>query len=67
MAERIYQHEDLRVRWLSDLCVKCGACHEGLPQVFNPEQRPWVKLDQASTEEIIEQVNQYPSGALSIV
>jgi len=33
--------------------------------VFNPNEKPWIKMDGASTERIIEQVKKCPSGALS--
>jgi uncharacterized Fe-S cluster protein YjdI len=36
-----------------------------LPQVFNPKERPWIKADAASTQQIIDQVKKCPSGALS--
>jgi hypothetical protein len=36
-----------------------------LIEVFNPRERPWVKMDGATTERIIEQVRKCPSGALS--
>jgi uncharacterized Fe-S cluster protein YjdI len=54
------------VLWDSDLCVHCGACHQGLPQVFKPDARPWVQLDGAPATDIIQQVKQCPSQALSL-
>jgi len=38
----------------------------GLIEVFNPKKKPWINVDGSSEERIIEQVNQCPSGALSI-
>jgi uncharacterized Fe-S cluster protein YjdI len=37
----------------------------GLPQVFNAKENPWIKPENASTQELIEQVKKCPSGALS--
>lgn len=67
MTERIYTKGLLKVRWQSDLCTHCEACWRGLPTVFKPDARPWVQLDGASNQQIIEQVSQCPSGALSIL
>lgn len=66
MAERLYTKGTLQVKWNSDLCTHCEACYTGLPQVFNPEARPWVNLDGATPDEIINQVKKCPSGALSL-
>lgn len=67
MAERVYTKGSLQVRWQSELCTHCEACWRGLPAVFNPQARPWVNLMGASTSDIIDQVVQCPSGALSIL
>lgn len=67
MPERIYEKGLLRVFWQSDLCTKCQLCHQELPQVFDPEKRPWVNLKAATDEEIVSQVLRCPSGALSII
>lgn len=66
MAKREYTKGSLVVLWDSDLCTHCEACWRGLPSVFNPESRPWVNLEEASTPDIIDQVVKCPSGALKI-
>lgn len=37
-----------------------------LPKVYHPKERPWVKPENATSEEIVHQVSLCPSGALSI-
>ena len=44
--------------------VKCVL---QLEKVFNPKEKPWIKLHSASAEDIIAVVGQCPSGALSVV
>jgi len=61
-----YSKEDITVVWRPDLCIHSGNCVRGLGQVFNPEKKPWIDVDQASSDEIVEQVGKCPSGALSI-
>jgi hypothetical protein len=36
-----------------------------LEAVFNPRIKPWIKLEAATTDEIISQIKKCPSGALS--
>ncbi|MFY0627994.1 MAG: (4Fe-4S)-binding protein [Reichenbachiella sp.] len=67
MAIKHYTKEDLTVKWQSDLCTHSGNCARGLIEVFNPRNVPWVDLDGASKEQIIDQVKKCPSGALSII
>lgn len=66
MAKREYSNGEIKVLWNSDLCTKCEACWRGLPSVFNPEARPWVNIQGATSEEIVKQVEQCPSGALKM-
>jgi uncharacterized Fe-S cluster protein YjdI len=63
---RVYERDGLAVEWRDYLCVHCGECTNGLPQVFNMQSRPWVNVNAASPHEIKEQVRKCPSGALSI-
>ncbi len=56
---------DITVLWQPELCKHSTLCWKGLIEVFNPKERPWINMDGASSEKIIEQVKKCPSGALS--
>ena len=59
MDKRIeYTNGELTIIWHAGVCVKM------LPKVYNPKERPWVKIENATTAELIEQINKCPSGAL---
>ena len=60
-----YANSEVTVIWKPDLCRHSGICARGLPQVFNPRRRPWIELQHADSETIVEQVKRCPSGALS--
>ena len=60
-----YKNDDITVVWKPETCIHSTLCWKGLISVFNPKERPWIKMDGATTERIIEQVRQCPSGALS--
>jgi uncharacterized Fe-S cluster protein YjdI len=67
MAERDYTNGEITVHWDSVRCIHCEACFIGLPKVFDPKERPWVRMNVATTAEIVDQVEKCPSGALSII
>ena len=60
-----YSNGEVTIVWKSGLCAHSANCVNGLPAVFNPKASPWINADGASTEEIINQVNKCPSGALT--
>lgn len=60
-----YKAKDLTVIWKPDLCIHAGICVKTLPKVYNPKERPWVKPEFATTEELIKQIDACPSGALT--
>ena len=62
-----YASDKIEVTWKPELCVHAGNCYKGLPNVFNPKNRPWIKIDAATSEEVIHQVKQCPTDALSFV
>lgn len=59
-----YSNGDATVVWEAEKCIHSAFCVKGLPNVFRPKVRPWIKMDEAKTEAIINQVKQCPSGAL---
>lgn len=60
-----YTNGEVTVVWKPNTCIHSTLCWKGLIEVFNPKERPWIKMDGAGTEKIIEQVRKCPSGALS--
>jgi uncharacterized Fe-S cluster protein YjdI len=60
-----YTNGEVTVVWQPDQCIHSTICFRGLGEVFDPRKRPWVNIEGADTERIIEQVKQCPSGALS--
>lgn len=63
-----YSNGEVTIVWKPSLCSHAKFCWDkvnGLPEVFDPRQRPWIKPHAAETARIIEQVKQCPSGALS--
>ena|SRR5690606_4629876 len=62
-----YDNGDITVVWQPDKCIHSTMCWNGLGEVFNPKKRPWIDMQGAATERIIDQVKKCPSGALSYV
>ena len=62
-----YTNGEVTILWRPHVCRHSGNCFTGLPGVFDPEERPWVNVYGASTQEIIEQVKKCPSGALRTI
>lgn len=67
MAQKTFKYTngEITVVWKPGICQHSAICWKGLIEVFNPQVRPWIKMDGATTERIIEQVGKCPSGALS--
>ncbi|HRX10202.1 MAG TPA: (4Fe-4S)-binding protein [Draconibacterium sp.] len=60
-----YSNGELTVVWKPGLCIHSGVCVRTLPKVYNTKERPWIKPENASTGDLIAQINNCPSGALS--
>ncbi|MBK9191075.1 MAG: (4Fe-4S)-binding protein [Crocinitomicaceae bacterium] len=66
MIMKEYKKEDVTILWNAEKCTHSGVCARGLSVVFKPKERPWIQTDNASKDEIVQQVLKCPSGALSI-
>lgn len=63
---KTYTNGEVTIVWKPELCIHSRACVRGLPDVFRPSERPWVRPENGTTEQLIAQVRKCPSGALSI-
>lgn len=61
---REYKNKDITMYWTPKDCVHAGTCFSELIEVFNPSRRPWVNMEAAPTDEIIDIVNRCPTNAL---
>lgn len=61
---REYRSGEIVVSWEPEYCIHVANCLQGLPQVFDVRERPWITIDAASAEEIADVVMSCPTGAL---
>lgn len=61
-----YSNGEITILWQPKKCTHSGVCVKTLPKVYNPKLRPWIKMDNATTAQLRDQVAKCPSGALSI-
>lgn len=61
-----YRGSGVVVSFDSARCIHAAECVGGLPQVFNPDAKPWIQPDKAAADRIIAVVAKCPSGALAV-
>ncbi|WP_350290677.1 (4Fe-4S)-binding protein [uncultured Croceitalea sp.] len=59
-----YSNGELTIVWKPKTCIHAAECVKALPQVYNPNKKPWIAIENASTEELKSQIAKCPSGAL---
>ena len=64
MDRREYKSKDITVVWEPKRCVHSAECVRHLPDVFDPEARPWIHIEAESAEAIASTVRRCPTGAL---
>ncbi|MEM9051011.1 MAG: (4Fe-4S)-binding protein [Bacteroidota bacterium] len=60
-----YSNGELTVVWKPKKCIHAAVCVNTLPKVYDPNAKPWITPENASTQELKDQIDQCPSGALS--
>ncbi|MFZ1529180.1 MAG: GNAT family N-acetyltransferase [Ferruginibacter sp.] len=66
METKEYTNGEMTILWKPGKCIHSGICVKTLPQVYHPRDKPWITMENASSQELIDQVAKCPSGALSI-
>ena len=61
---RPIETDDLTILFDARICVHARRCVLGLPKVFDPDGRPWIQPEHASTSDIVAVIEACPSGAL---
>lgn len=68
MEEDIHRYTDadneIEVTYDVNRCIHVQACVEGLPDVFDPDARPWIRPDEADADEVASVITDCPTGAL---
>jgi CDGSH-type Zn-finger protein/uncharacterized Fe-S cluster protein YjdI len=67
MASKVlrYEGDEIVINYDVGRCIHAAECAEGLPEVFDPERKPWVDPDGARPHRIATVIHRCPSGALS--
>ena len=60
-----YSNGEITVEWRPARCIHAAECVKALPQVYNPQAKPWIAIENATSEALRAQVRKCPSGALS--
>lgn len=62
---RSYASDAIEITFDMARCIHARNCFLKLPQVFEPDRRPWIDPDAAPAEEIAAMIRTCPSGALT--
>lgn len=66
MSNHEYTNREITIIWKPNLCIHAGICVKTLPKVYHPKDKPWITIENATSEELINQVQLCPSKALTI-
>ncbi|MGW5867307.1 (4Fe-4S)-binding protein [Streptomyces sp. NPDC055239] len=62
--KKAYEGQLITVTFEARRCLHAAECVNGLPEVFDTAERPWIRPDGAEVGRLIEVVRRCPSGAL---
>ena len=60
-----YDKDGFKVVWKPKMCIHSEICVKTLPEVYKPDQKPWIQPENASVAALKAQIDRCPSGALS--
>jgi uncharacterized Fe-S cluster protein YjdI len=60
-----YRNDKIVVRYDPAICIHARECVRGLPSVFDISKKPWINVNGASPDAIVDQIKRCPSGALT--
>ena len=60
-----YAKGDFTVIWKPKKCIHSEICVKTLPEVYKPNDKPWIQPENATVEELKSQIDRCPSGALT--
>ena len=63
---RVYEREEMAVLWDATKCIHVATCIQVLPEVFDPQRRPWIDIHAADAQAIARAVRLCPTGALKM-
>lgn len=59
-----YHGDDIEISYDVNRCIHVRECVTGLPGVFDPNERPWIDLEEGNPDEVADVVERCPTGAL---
>lgn len=62
-----YKKDELGISYDPKICTHSANCVNKLPEIFNIENEPWVNLNNATKEKLLQSVKNCPSGALQLI
>ncbi|AKA35259.1 MAG: hypothetical protein CMH48_01785 [Muricauda sp.] len=60
-----YSNGELTVIWKPKKCIHSEICVKTLPEVYRPNEKPWIKPGNATIDQLKDQISKCPSGALT--
>jgi uncharacterized Fe-S cluster protein YjdI len=69
MTRRLHTYEapGITVTYDADVCAHAAECVRGLPDVFDPRERRWIRPERATPDDIERVVARCPTGALKAI
>ncbi len=63
--EKEYTNGEITIVWKPGVCIHAAECVKALPNVYHPKSKPWITIENATTQELKDQIAKCPSGALT--